>query len=111
MAHPTGAVTLQANGKDYTLWLGMSVLADVQAKFGHEFDAMLSGLDRDTGEMPNLSIVHALFTGALRRFHADEVDRYLVDDIIVQNPNALASLLMASTPSPDGQPGKRKAAA
>lgn len=108
MSNPTGQVTFKANGEEYRLWLGMSVLADLQEKFGDEFDQHLSKIE--SGKMPNLRFMHLLFMGALQRWHADVADEYLVDDIIAQNADALGSLMSGSTPEPDKAQGKRKAA-
>jgi hypothetical protein len=108
MSNPTGQVTLEANGETYRLWLGMSVLADLQEQFGDEFDEHLSQIE--SGKMPNLKFMHSLFVGALQRWHSDVADRYLVDDIIAQNADALGSLMSGSTPEPEKSGGKRKAA-
>ncbi|MDZ7906337.1 MAG: hypothetical protein U5N55_11605 [Cypionkella sp.] len=89
----TGAVTLEANGKSYRLWLGMSVLADLQSQFGPDFDTFVSGVDAGSANLPNLAMMHALFMGALQRYHADEADRYLVDEIVAQNVDALGKLM------------------
>jgi hypothetical protein len=105
--NPTGGLTLQANGKDYRLHLGFSVLADVQAKHGGEFDKLFNG---DSGPVPNLALVRDLFLGALERYHGDEVDAYLVDDLIAQNADALGLLLTSSMPSAEGKakPSRRR---
>lgn len=111
----TGGVTLEANGRAYRLWLGMSVLADLQAEFGERFDAILSGID--AGKLPDLKVVHAIFLGALQRYHGEEADRWLVDDLIAQNADALPRLMAGSVPDTGAEgakgakPGKRKAAA
>ncbi|MDZ7823672.1 MAG: hypothetical protein U5K75_06240 [Ahrensia sp.] len=97
--HVTGRVDLKANGKTYHLWLGISVLADIQSK--HGLDA-LDRLEKPAGAsnnwMPDLRIVSDLFLGALQREHADEANKYLVDDIIEQNQGALPSLMAGSSP-------------
>jgi hypothetical protein len=109
MTNVTGAVTVKANGKDYTLWMGMSVLAALQAEFGDGFEDML--LAAEKGKLPNLTVVHRLFLLALERYHGEEADKYLVDDIIAQNVDALGKLMNGATPPAEKQPGKRKAAA
>lgn len=111
MANVTGSVTLEANGKAYTLWLGMSVLAEIQDKHGDKFEELIAGIE--DGKMPSLSVVHSIFLGALQRFHKDEADRWLVDDLIAQNQNALGQLMAGASPDPEaGQSrGKAKAAA
>jgi hypothetical protein len=90
-----GGLTLKANGKSYSLYLGMSVMARVQEKHGAAFDKLLSG---EGGDVPNLSVIHDLFMGALQRYHAAEADEYLVDDLIRQNAGALGSLVAAASP-------------
>jgi len=99
-ANPTGGLVLAANGKEYRLHLGFSVLADVQAKHGAEFDKLFNG---DSGPVPNLGLVRDLFLGALERHHPDEVDAYLVDDLIAQNVDALGLLMGSSMPSAEGK--------
>lgn len=107
MATVTGAVTVVANGKDYTLWLGFSVLAELQGKHGQD---VLERLDppADAGPnwMPDLGIVRDLFLGALERYHSDEADRWLVDDILAQNGDALGKLMAGAFP--DTKPGNGK---
>lgn len=112
MTHAQGALIVTANGKEYKLWVGMSVLADLQANHGQD---VLAKLDPPEGAsekwMPDLNIVTDLFAAALERYHADEADRWLVDDIIAQNAGAYAKLMGATTPdSPKDKPsgnGKR----
>lgn len=107
MADVRGAVHVQANGNDYTLWLGFSVLAELQARHGQD---ALSRLDppKDAGPgwVPDLAIVRDLFLFALERYHADVADRWLVDDILAQNADALATLMAGAFP--DAAPGKRR---
>lgn len=110
--NPKGELAVTAGGKKYRLHLGMSVLADLQEEWGDKLDAILS--PSDDGKLPDLRVVHAIFFAALQRYHADEADRWLVDDIIAENQNAWADLLAAAFPDPeegDGKPGKKKAAA
>ena len=107
-AHPQGSLTVKANGKEYKLWVGISVLADLQAKHGQN---VLERLDPPAGAseawMPDLNILVDLFLGALQRYHADDADRYLVDEIMAQNGDAFAQLMGASMP--DATSGKTKA--
>lgn len=95
-----GSLKVSAGGVEYTLFVGMSVLADLQAKHGQ---SVIDDLDRDlsTGKMPDLSVVTDLFMGALQRYHADVADRWLVDDIIAENATALPELMGASFPDAD----------
>ncbi|AKG94524.1 hypothetical protein Shpa_13 [Paracoccus phage Shpa] len=108
MAHPKGQMKLTARGKEYTLWLGMSVLADLQAKYGNNvFSQIEPPADAGPDWMPPLNIVIDLFLGALQRHHADEADRYLVDDLIAGNEDALGALMSGSMPEPKGAAGKK----
>jgi len=108
MADIRGSMTVMANGEEYKLFVGMSVLADLQAKHGQD---VLEKLDPPTGAgeswMPDLNIVTDLFLFALQRFHGD-ADRWLVDDIIAENGDALGQLMKASFPDPKEQPGNVK---
>jgi hypothetical protein len=103
----TGALALTARGQEWTLYLGMSVLARVQAKHGDAFNALLNG---DTAGLPNLAVIHDLFMGALQRYHADEADEYLVDEIIRDNAGAIGALMTAASPEPSAE-GKAPAKA
>ena len=97
-----GSLKVTVGGKEYTLFVGMSVLADLQAAHGQD---VLEKMDPPKGAskswMPDLSIVTDLFMGALQRYHADVADRWLVDDIIAENANALPELMGASFPDAD----------
>lgn len=110
-----GEVTMQANDKTFRLHLGMSVLADLQERFGDRLEAILKAPEPD-GPLPDLAVIHAVFSASLERYHGDVVDRWLVDDIIAQNEAAWIKLLQGSAPEPDEtatgkRAGKTKAAA
>lgn len=111
MTNTTGKVEVTANDRDYTLWLGFSVLADLQDKHGQDVIARLDP-PADAGDnwMPDLGIVRDLFLGALQRYHGEEADRWLVDDILAQNGGAINRLIQAAFPDADeGAPkGNRK---
>lgn len=113
-ANPKGSLKVTANGEEYTLWVGISVLADLQAKHGQN---VLEQLEPPEGAspawMPNLSILTDLFMGALERHHLGAADRWLADDIIAQNANAFGQLMSASMPDakPSGNAKGRKRAA
>lgn len=113
MVDVRGSMKVQANGEEYTLFVGMSVLADLQDKHGQD---VLGQLEAPEGAganwMPDLSIVTDLFLGALQRFH-EGADRWLVDDIIAENAEALPKLMQASFPDakPVGNVKSRKKAA
>lgn len=114
MANPTGEFKVKAGGKEYRLHLGMSVLADLQAEWGDEFEAVMTSAS--TSKLPNLKVVQAIFMGALQRYHSDVADRWLVDDIIAENQAALPKLLNNAFPDDDVNQeaksggGKKKAA-
>ncbi|UFS64396.1 hypothetical protein LO749_09465 [Paracoccus denitrificans] len=101
MANVRGDVILSANGKKYRLWLGMSVLADIQAKYGQDaLDRLEPPENAGKGWMPPLDLVTDLFLGALQRHHGDEADRWLVDDLMAQNEGAFGDLMAGSNPDP-----------
>lgn len=99
MTSGRGAFSVKAGDKDYTLWLGMSVLADLQDKHGQD---ALQRLDPPAGAgsdwVPPLSIVVDLFLGALQRYHADVADKYLVDEILAENADAFTNMMGAAFP-------------
>lgn len=97
--NPQGLVELSAGGNNYKLFLGMSVLAELQDKHGSD---VLNRLEAPEGApegwTPDFNIINDLFLGALQRFHADVADRWLVDDLIAENAHALPRLMGASFP-------------
>jgi hypothetical protein len=105
--NPTGSLTLHVNGEPVTLWLGMSVLADLQEKHGQD---VLARLDPPPGAgpgwMPPLQIVVDLIVGALQRNHPDRADRWFVDDLLAQNAGGFEKLMAAAFPdAPKAAPG------
>ena len=106
-AHPQGKLDVKADGKEYTLFVGMSVLADLQAKHGQD---VLEKLQQPEGAgeawMPPLTIIKDLFAGALERYHPDVMgDRWVIDDILAENAQAFMELMGASLPdAPKGKP-------
>lgn len=102
MTNVTGAVRVKANGQEYTLWLGFSGLAAVQEKHGQDVMERLNPPD-DAPEswLPELAIVRDLFMEALQRYHAEEADCWLVDDIINQNRDVFDLLTTAAFPDQD----------
>lgn len=107
MNDPRGSLKVKANGKDYTLWMGMSVLADMQAKHGHD---VLERLEPPQGAgdkwAPDMNIILDLVRGSLERFHSDDIagDRYLVDDILSENNNIFPRLMAAAFPDQKAPP-------
>lgn len=102
MSDPRGLLILKANGKEYKLWMGMSSLADLQAKHGRNF---ADKLQPDAG-LPDLGVITDLFLFGLQRYHSEEADRYLVDDILSQNMDALGRLMAAAQPDPEKESGE-----
>lgn len=112
MADPRGTFAVEANGETYRLWLGMSVLADLQAKHGDDVLQQLSpppGAGSDW--VPPLRVIIDMLMGSLERFHADEADRFLVDDILSQNGAGPVMEGLMAAAFPDQKPaagnGKR----
>lgn len=105
-----GELRLKAGGKTYRLHLGMSVIADLQEEFGDRLESVLAPAG---DKLPDLKVMHAVFLGALQRYHAEEADRWLVDDLIAENQDAWARLVTASSPDSEGdeQPEGNGAAA
>lgn len=101
-----GALTVKVVGADYKLWLGMSVLADVQEQFPEHFDQLMAG----TLAAPPLKMIVALVAGALERWHPEQAkDRYFVDELLNENEHVFVALLGASGPKAGTHPGKGKA--
>lgn len=96
---------LTAGGKEYRLWVGMSVLADLQERHGQDvFQRLESPKDASAGWVPPLGVFVDLMLGALQRYHADEADRYLVDELLGENLDVFPRLMAAAFP--DAKPGK-----
>ena len=110
--NPKGEMKVSAGGKEYRLHLGMSVMAELQEEFG---DLETVFAMPEDGKLPNLKVVNAVFLKGLQRYHANEADRWLVDDIIAENQNAFVDLVGTAFPDPSeeakGTRGKKKAAA
>jgi hypothetical protein len=101
MADPRGLVEVSANGKTYKLWLGMSVLADLQGKHGADvFEKLNPPAGASLNWVPDLGIIVDMFRGALERFHADDLadNPYLPDDIIAENATAFGDVMAAAFP-------------
>lgn len=106
MANPTGELKVTAGGKEYRLHLGMSALAEIQERFGAEFEAIL--VPSEAGKLPSFRVMHAIILAALQRYHGDAADRWLADDIMAENQDALADLLVAAFPNPEAGDGGGK---
>lgn len=108
MADPRGALKVTAAGQDYTLWLGMSGLAELQARHGQD---VLQKLDPPEGAgeawVPDLNIVLDLLLASLQRHHAD-ADRFTADEIFAENEGVVLQLLAAAFPEQEPAPGNAK---
>jgi hypothetical protein len=110
MADPRGLLKLTAGGREYRLWVGMSVLAELQEKHGQDVLQRLEAPpDAGAAWVPPLAVFVDLMLGALQRYHADEADRFLVDELLSENMGALPLLLQAAFPdAKPAAPGKPK---
>lgn len=101
-----GQHSVKVGGQQYRLWMGMSVLADVEEAFPDAFAQLVAG----TLVSPPLRMVHRMVAGALERYHpAEAADRFFVDELLNENASLLADLLSASAPKAGTQPGNAKA--
>lgn len=111
MTDPRGLLVLTAGGREWRLWMGMSVLAELQAKHGQ---GVLHRLDRPEGApagwMPKFAIVVDLLVGCLQRYHAEEADKYVADEIVQEHGvEVVLRLVSAGFPDQETKPGNRKA--
>ena len=108
MSDPRGSFTVSAGGENYRLWLGMSGLADLQARHGQD---VLAKLDPPEGApktwVPDLAIVVDVVAISLDRFHPD-ADRYTIDDIMAENADLVGRLLTAAFPDQKPASGNAK---
>ena len=96
--HPMGLLPLKMGGQAIKLWLGFSVLADVQAEMPDEFADMIAN------NAVTLKLRHRILSGALERYHPDKAaDRWFVDELIAAHPQAWVQLMGAATPSAEGK--------
>lgn len=104
MVNVTGAYRARLGDREYTFWVGWSVLAELQERHGQD---ALQKLDPPQGAgdawLPPMAILLDLMVGALRRHHAADVEditaaRYLVDDLIAANPGLPFSVMRAAFP-------------
>jgi hypothetical protein len=114
MADVTGAYRARLGEREYTFWVGWSVLAELQERHGQD---ALQKLDPPEGAganwLPPMAILLDLMVGALRRNHAGEVEslteaRYLVDDLIAANPGLPFNVLRAAFPDQEAKAGNAK---
>lgn len=115
MGKVTGKSRVTVGENEYTLFLGFSGLAELQEKHGQDFlQRLMPPGDAPDGWMPPLAIVRDLILEALQRYHADEADRFLADDIFAADSGAVNALIEASFPEAEdvhaggGSPGNGK---
>ena len=108
MSDPRGALKVKAGDQGFTLWLGMSGLADLQAKHGQD---VLQRVEPPEGApktwVPDLAIVVDVVAISLERFHPD-ADRYTVDEIISENAGIVGKLMTAAFPQQKPASGNAK---
>jgi hypothetical protein len=105
--HAMGALTVTVGAESFKLWLGMSVLADVQEAFPEQFEHLVSGT---LPEVPPLRLMQKLLSSSLERYHPEKAaDRFFLDELLNENASLLQDLLNASAPKPAAQPGNAKA--
>lgn len=108
MTDPRGALKVTANGQEYTLWLGMSGLAELQSKHGQD---VLGKLEPPEGAgdawVPDLNIVLDLLMASLQRHH-ESADRFTADEIFAENEGVVLRLLTAAFPDQKPASGNAK---
>ena len=108
MADSRGALKVTAGGQDYTLWLGMSGLAEMQAKHGQDVLQKLEPPEgADAAWVPDLNIVLDLLMASLQRYH-DDADRFVADEIFAENEGVVLHLLSAAFPEQKPASGNAK---
>ena len=104
-----GLLEVQLDGGTFKLWLGMSVLADLEDAFPDVFPQMLAGT---ITAVPPLRLVHRTISLALERHHPDKADdRFFVDELINANAGIFSNLFEAASPPSAGGNGQAKAGA
>jgi len=99
--NPKGTLTVGLGEVDYTLHLGMSVIADLQEKHGQDVLEMLQPPEgAGNNWVPNVRVVVDLVMCSLQRHHADVADQWLVDDILAENQDIFEKLMVAAFPTP-----------
>ena len=107
MTNPTGALTVDANGQTYRLWLGFSGLAELQAKHGSDFITQLQPPENAPANwLPDFGIVRDLILESLQRYHPTDADRWLVDELFAAEPTIIERLFAAAFPEQAQTPGK-----
>lgn len=111
MSNPKGTLRVNSGGKDYVLHLGMSGFGDLQEIHGRNVLEKLQPPEGHDGDwLPELKVVVDMVLIALQRYHSDVADKYLVDDILSENPGILADLVQAAFPDQKAEAGNGKRA-
>lgn len=111
MANAKGTFLAKAGGVSYTLSLGFSGLADLQAEHGQDVLEKLEPPEGASAQwVPDFAIVVSLVLVALQRNHSEEATRWTVDDLIQENPDLFDKLLSAAFPSDAKTPPRGGAA-
>ncbi len=107
MGNVKGTLTVEVEGEEFTLFLGMSVIADLQAKHGQDVLERLQPPDGGANPnwVPDLSVVVDVVVGALKRFHPDAATRWTADDILAHHGEILGDLMAQAFPTPQGSDG------
>lgn len=98
MKNPTGLLIVTSQDKEYKLWLGMSVLAKLQAKHGRDCLNQLEISD-ESGEAspPDIAVIMDIILFSLSRYHKD-ADEYTADEIFSDNRDVISELLACAFP-------------
>jgi len=112
MTDPRGLLKARADGVEYSLWFGMSGVAEMQAKHGQDVFLRLDPPhDGDEKWLPDFGIVGDVFMIALQRFHPDleAGGKYVADSLFRENPLLIRNLLQTAFPDQQAPaPGNRK---
>lgn len=97
MGSVTGKTRVEVGDREYTLFLGFSGLAEMQERHGQDFlQKLMPPKGSSDGWMPKMQIIVDLIMESLQRFHADEADKYLVDDILAADGDVVGQLVDTS---------------
>ena len=77
----------------------------MQTEFGENFIEKLQPKD---GGLPDFSVALALVMKSLDRFHPDAKDKYLVDDMLAEDPQLIAKIVESAFPQAKGDAGNGK---
>jgi len=104
MENLTGEISVQHQGQDYLLMLGLRGVAKLQAKYGKNLDVIRTA-DAGVEELPDLGVYLDIVDIALERYHPD-ADPAIADQLLAADMSLPGLLLAAAFPSADGDAGK-----